>query len=109
MTFFDLSGKLSSLAETYSEISSEYDVAIGELLSDDFLQKHTPYQTLDELITSGGFCFDSEEAFEAIDCDALNQHIATTTSFSNWQELLSKAKTEYFGDVEVEEKLALRF
>lgn len=68
---------------------------LEQLLSDSFLQKFTPFESLTELLQSGGFSAASAEDLKSLPQDQLNEHVTQTTSFSSLKDMLVKA-AEFF-------------
>ena len=46
-------------------------------------------------MNAGGFKVESQEDFEAIPDTELDRHIAATTKFKNWKDMLNEATTQY--------------
>lgn len=48
-----------------------------------------------ETLDAGGFKIESNEDFDSIPTDEFNKHIAATTKFPSWEDMLSEATTQY--------------
>lgn len=72
----------------------ELNVPLSELLPDKFFQENTPYSSFKEFLAAGGFCPETREGIEAIPQPAIDAHVAATTKFKNWHELLQAALQE---------------
>ena len=59
------------------------------------MRKYTSFSTLDELFAAGGFKVESQEDFEAIPEDEFDKHIASSTKFKNWEDMLGEATSQY--------------
>ncbi|WP_342561201.1 hypothetical protein NST84_16125 [Paenibacillus sp. FSL R7-0345] len=68
---------------------------IEQLLSSSFLQKFTPFQSLKDLLQSGGFTGSSAEDLKSLPQDQLNEHVNKTTSFGSLKDMLVKAAEFY--------------
>lgn len=68
---------------------------LDQLLSGSFLQQFTPFESLQELLQSGGFSASSAEDLKSLPCDQLNEHVSHTTSFSSLKDMLTKAAEFY--------------
>lgn len=68
---------------------------LDQLLSSSFLQKFTPFESLKELLQSGGFSAASAEDIKALPQDQLNEHVTRTTSFGSLKDMLVKAAEFY--------------
>lgn len=78
-----------------NELSETTEISLGELLTDEFMQEHTSFSSIDELFESAGFTVETEEDLAAIPEDILDNHIAKTTSFDNWEDMLDEAVAEF--------------
>jgi hypothetical protein len=87
--------KLEDLERKAEVLHGEHEVPFSELFNSYFMQKYTNFSTLEELIEAGGFKVDSEEDFKAIPDQEWGVHIAKTTKFANWQEMMEKAGAEW--------------
>ncbi|MDF9841152.1 MULTISPECIES: hypothetical protein [unclassified Paenibacillus] len=68
---------------------------VDQLLSSSFLQQFTPFQSLKELLQSGGFTGSSAEDLKSLPQDQLNEHVNQTTSFGSLKDMLVKAAEFY--------------
>ena len=68
---------------------------LDQLLSSSFLQNFTPFESLKELLQSGGFSAESAEELKSLPQDQLNEHVSKTTSFSSLKDMLVKAAEFY--------------
>lgn len=66
-----------------------------ELFTSDFMRHYTQYESIDELLSSGGFVVNSEEDYEAIPDEAIDAHVRKTTNFLSWKEMLTEAVDAY--------------
>lgn len=57
---------------------------------------------MDELLNAGGFNVESQEDFENIPSGEFDKHIAATTKFKNWENMLDEATSQY-----IEKKIRL--
>ncbi len=90
-----LEKQLKQMEKGAKELSHTKQVSFGELFTTSFMNKYTSFSTLDELLKAGGFNVESEEDFEAIPDAEFDKHIAATTKFRNWEDMLSEATTQY--------------
>ncbi|TGE33466.1 hypothetical protein E4K68_08150 [Desulfosporosinus sp. Sb-LF] len=59
------------------------------------MQRYTQFESIEELLSSGGFEVNSEEDYEAIPDEDIDIHVAKTTNFSSWKEMLTDAVEAY--------------
>lgn len=90
-----LEKQLKQMEKGAKELSRTKQVSFGELFTASFMQKYTPFSSLDELLNAGGFNVESQEDFEAIPYIEFDKHIAATTKFSSWEDMLDEAASQY--------------
>lgn len=90
-----LEKQLKQMEKGAKELSRTKQVSFGELFTASFMRKYTPFSSLDELLQAGGFKVESQEDFETIPDAKLDKHIAATTRFKSWEDMLSEATTQY--------------
>lgn len=69
----------------------ELKVPLSELLPDKFFQENTPYQSFKEFLAAGGFHPETKADIEAIPQAEIDAHVAATTKFKDWHELMELA------------------
>ena len=69
----------------------EGSITFTELFTSEFMQLYTQYESIEELLSSGGFEVNSEEDYEAILDEDIDAHVAKTTNFQSWKEMLTEA------------------
>lgn len=89
--FDEFSQRLNEIADHASEIHGKQSVPLEDLMTDSFIREHTTYSNFDSWFEAGGFSAESTEEFEAIDESVLDQYVASTTKFNDWQDMLHKA------------------
>ncbi|WKY45635.1 hypothetical protein Q5O14_05955 [Eubacteriaceae bacterium ES2] len=77
------------------EIPEDKIIPIEDLLTDEFLKEKTSFSDYDSFIAETGLSFESQEAFDAIDQNKLNQIIASKSDFHSLQEMLDAAWEVY--------------
>jgi len=87
--------KLENLERKAEALHGEQEVPFTELFNSSFMQRHTNFSTMEELIEVGGFKVETAEDFKAIPEQEWDEHIAKTTRFANWQEMMEKAGAEW--------------
>ena len=93
--FDDLQKELKRLQSAAHELDGIHEVPFSELFVPVFMQKYTTFSSFDELLEAGGFHAETSEEFEAIPDTPFDEHIARTTKFHDWQEMLDTATEEY--------------
>lgn len=74
---------------------SENQVQLGEIFTPEFMRLYTQFESIEELLSAGGFVINSEEDYEAIPDEDIDAHIAKTTNFQSWKEMLTEATDTY--------------
>jgi hypothetical protein len=87
--------KLSDLKARAESLRGQREVPLADLLTTDFLRKHTAFSSFDDLLRASGFKVDGPEDFTAIPDAAWDAYIATATSFPNWKAMLEAATKEW--------------
>lgn len=90
-----LEKQLKQMQKGARELERTKQVSFGELFTASFMKKYTSFSTMDELLKAGGFNVESQEDFEAIPDAEFDKHIAATTKFKNWEEMLNEATSHY--------------
>jgi hypothetical protein len=90
-----LQKKLDDLQRKAEALDGEHQVPFSELFNSSFMQQYTKYETFEALIEAGGFKVETPDDFKAIPDNEWDEHIAVTTSFSSWQEMMNQAASEW--------------
>lgn len=88
--------------EYYNDLESEShlqkkaaDVLAGtkfdDLFPSEFMKQYTEFKSIEELLAFGGFVINSEEDYDSIPDKEIDAHIAKTTQFKSWREMLTNA------------------
>ncbi|KUO71244.1 MAG: hypothetical protein APF81_24190 [Desulfosporosinus sp. BRH_c37] len=75
--------------------SEDHPITFTELFTSEFMRLYTQFESIEELLTSGGFEVNSEEDYEAISDEDIDAHVANTTNFCSWEEMLIEAIEAY--------------
>jgi len=73
----------------------ELSVPLSELLPDRFFRENTPYSSFKDFLVAGGFHAETRANIEAIPQSAIDAHVAATTKFDTWHDLLQEALQQY--------------
>ncbi|NBJ90978.1 hypothetical protein [Acutalibacter sp. 1XD8-36] len=76
----------------------EIKAAVSDLLPDKFFQENTPYASFDDFLAAGGFYPETKEDIEAIPQPDIDAHVAATTKFNNWHELMELALKQFLSE-----------
>ncbi len=84
MTGMDLDGLMDKLPEN-----------LGDIFDSEFMKENTSLDSIQSLLSLGGFKADKLTDIEGLPMDALNKLIGEKTNFGNWQEMLQKAAAKF--------------
>lgn len=82
---------LEKLQRKVKKLETAQNIPFDELFNPSFMNRYTEHSTIDEFFNAGGFKFYSEEEFENLPEDKLNQHVQNTTNFKSGCVMLTKA------------------
>lgn len=57
----------------------------------EFMSEHTSHSELESWLEAGGFSAQNAEEFNAIDSRQLDEYVARSTSFKDWEEMYDEA------------------
>jgi len=89
MIKYDDSG-LRRLQQNLKKLSGEHRLTDEDLLTDDFIQQNTNFQTREAFLEAGGI-----KSQEDLATDAFNSFVAANTSFDSWTEMLKAAGAKW--------------
>jgi len=90
MSKSDWSG-LDNLQKRAEKFDGNHEVPFNELFNTSFMNRYTSHSTIDEYFEAGGFVFETNEEFENLPEDKLDQHVRNSTNFESWNEMITKA------------------
>lgn len=93
--FDNFEKELKRLQKAAEKLEGKHSVSFAELFTTEFMQKYTPYESLEELFVTGGFEVNSKEDLEAIPDEEMDTHVAQTTKFDSWEDMQSAAVKNY--------------
>lgn len=93
--FDEMKKKLNQIQENAKELEGTSTVSFEDLFTPQFMSEYTEHSSMEDLFNSGGFEINSAEDFENLPEEDLDAHVAKTTKFSTWQEMLGKATEVY--------------
>lgn len=72
-------------------------ISLSDLFTPEFMHRHTQFETIEELLSSGGFVINSEEDYDAIPDKDIDAYVVKTTNFDSWREMLTNAVQTVLG------------
>lgn len=90
-----LKKQLKQMEKSAKELSKTKIVSFEDLFPASFMRKYTSFSSMNELLEAGGFHVESQEDFDAVPGESFDKHIATTTKFKTWEDMLGEATSQY--------------
>lgn len=90
----ELQDKLNTIGKNANKLDGQ-SVPFTEILNNDFIQKHSSFNSFDDLVEASGFTVESQEDFEAIPDDKWDDFISQKTNFNSWQDMMDSASAIY--------------
>lgn len=93
--FDELEKDLKKLQKNAKKLDRQKKIPFSDLFTPEFMSKYTSFASFDELLSAGGFHAETSEEFEEIPEAAFDAHIAATTKFPTWEDMLDEATSQY--------------
>lgn len=89
--------KLQEIRENASKLSEmKQDVAVEEVFTDAFVQRHTEFSSIGELLDAAGYQGTTDDDFDQfIRHSAIDRFVAENTPFHSWQAFQDQAVAAY--------------
>lgn len=87
----EIQSQLKRLQSRARSLHGTHSVPIRDLLTDQFMQKHTRFASVDEWFAQSPFEIQSQKDFESIPDAEWDSYVRTSTAFASWQDMLQKA------------------
>jgi hypothetical protein len=91
--------KLKKNLDEMKDLKGGKNVPITELLTPEFMNKHTKVQNFEEFVLKSSFINPDEqltpEVFKSIPDKEWDEYISNETSFSSWDDMIGTAGKEY--------------
>lgn len=87
--------KGESCCQQKATIDSKDPIYFTDIFTPEFMRLYTQYDSIEKLLSYGGFEVNSEEDYEAIPDEAIDALVLKTTNFHSWKEMLTEAVEAY--------------
>lgn len=87
--------KLEGLETQLQAIDGQHQIPLANLLTPEFIQRHTDYSSLDQWIDAGGLKIKSADDFKNIPTDQWDAFVGKSTKFPDWNTMLQAATKEW--------------
>ncbi len=74
------------------------EVKLDTLFNQGFMNKYSSVKTIDQMFENAGIKIESEDDFNALPKETIDNAVRRHTSFGSWEEMLNKAGEEYMGE-----------
>lgn len=91
-----LQKQLKDMERAAKSLEKGESVQFDDLFNQVFMEKYTQFSSFDDFLKAGGFVVESQEEFEAIPDQDMNDHVSKTTNFRSWEEMFHAAGEKYF-------------
>lgn len=90
----DFNRKLEQLQDDLSSIDGR-EIPLTELLDPPFMAAHTQFQSIDDMFEEAGLQFETQEEFENLGEDVLDDMVRGGSEFSTWTDMKNAAATHW--------------
>jgi hypothetical protein len=91
---FNTNEDKASCPKTLSEDNGN-TITLSDIFTSEFMKLYTQFESIEELLSSGGFVINSEADYDAIPDKDIDAYVTKTTNFRSWKEMLSEAANDY--------------
>ncbi len=91
----DLKRKFRQWQELTDERGSMAHPPLDIFFTDEFIQRHSRFATIDEFLEAGGFHIQSKEDLERISGEEIDAHVVAHTDFQSGEEMFKAAMAEW--------------
>ena len=91
--FNELQDRLKQMQKGAEELSATKEVTLTELFTDEFLRKHTDFQSFKDFDSQK--IFETYKTIEEIPDDEMDTFIVDNSKFESWQVMIDTAASEY--------------
>lgn len=91
----DFQKQIEQMQKNSKELHGFHNVPLTKLFTPAFMRNYTKFSSFSALLDAGGFHIKNPADFNSIPQKKLDAHIAKTTKFKTWDEMLEKATALY--------------
>lgn len=92
----EFENELERNAQIAEEMDEPQSYSFDDLFPNSFMRKYTQHSTFDEFLKNCGYPVNTQEQFDAIPANALDNYVKKTTSFSSWEDMQQVALNALF-------------
>ena len=86
---------LKKLTSNAKNLKDQNQTKFGDIVTKEFIQSNTNFESLDDLFEKAGFKVETEEDIEAVPQEELDNFIRENTKFKGFSDLQVEAVTEF--------------
>lgn len=91
----ELQDQLEDLQKNAEQLDGENEVPFDELFPEEFMRKYTDAETIEGFFDESSWNIESEEDFEQIPDQELDQYVDDHSRFRTWEQMQGEAATEW--------------
>lgn len=95
MSFDDALREIRNLRRRVELLDGQHEIPVSEFFSDEFMLRHTDFQSAEAMFAASGFNVSSIESFNAIPDEAWDTFVRERTRFPSWKEMMAAAADEW--------------
>lgn len=88
--------RLENLGKKVKRMSGTHRYDLDKIFNESFMTTHTKHNDFGSFLDAGGFKVRTQEEFDSIDRDKLDQYVSLNTSFDSFEDMLSNAAGPFF-------------
>ncbi|MDB5777928.1 MAG: hypothetical protein JWP93_293 [Polaromonas sp.] len=82
---------LDEFSKKLDNLDGKHVLSLDELLTPEFVSKHTRFANADEMFDASGFEIRNSDDFAAVPDDKWDEFICSVSSFSDWEAMQAEA------------------
>lgn len=82
-------------AQFLDVLRDDEGVTVGDLFADEFVRQYTEFESFQAFVDGSGLSIESVSDLETVSRGELDEHVAETTEFGDWQSMVTAASQEY--------------
>ena len=85
----------AKIIDKVKKLSGNSEIRFKDLFNNNFIINYTKFESINQMFQESDFEIRSEEDFNNIAENKLDEYVKETTNFSNWEEMIEKAVEEW--------------
>ena len=93
--FNELERKLNNLKANARKLNGKHEIPLKDLFNTTFMLKNTNHNSIQSFFDHSPFEINSEEDFDEVPEQELDNFVSSNTIFNSWHEMLTEASKEW--------------